>query len=1161
MTTLLDDEQLTELKNIIIDRGLTGSRHLLFAGIDDRFVQALREEETGIGQMRSDLTRLSELPYLALDRAKPINPPLRQYLKNIVERLGGRQEADAVNALLSIVETRSQAVADIVGRLLDALALAHPSTATITAVTNANGTAMAQLGPDTGAWRTWAVALHDAALRDAHARLVELARDAADGEARAELDRCLERRTDWLAAVRDAADVHLFIEVPTTTRQLSWADVVESARATTAAVIADLAAVAGTQGAVGHDEVRVQRPRLDGVLADFAAGDCPALVLAGDSGVGKTSLVIGWASALADDGHAVVLLTGARLRPEDVWEQVRNDLDVPDAPDWLHAVGRSATHAGKRLYVIVDAANEYLDDRVAPADLFAAVNRRLDDLPDGVRIVVTFNQSSWSRVRPKVEPAIRWQRFFRSGADLAVTVPGFDDDELERAWARCQEVFGVMTPLLELPGLLRAQIHNPALMMLTATTFRASKVPQREIAAAIDLFRRYLELRTRSSPDPDREFLSDLSLGMYTEQRSPIPTRLLTQLERLKQHVSDQPDSVYARLLDNGVLRRVDLPREVPPDSVEYAVAQFGAYVLAGALRLEHHTSAGALEAARAHMDEFPLIVETIRILVSDVDDPGELIALADDARPLMRDVLVDALAELSHADPDTVSRVVHTLVSGAEMTKEQRRTGLLAAFAVSIATSGLDLRKVFVDIARGNDDALRQEARDVLYLIWRTHPRFTYQLLDAMADEVPSINLAATRRVVGFMGDLSITLYTNHPGWAVGKPTSDLWHKVAVERLHADRLDVVGIRNLVRWVADRVFSRKIFDGFLLNDPSAVRQIFSLGDAEKRPLREGVQLLEPDADISSAASHDLLATLLDAPWEMFRLLGAQAVAVHAVSHFEVAEPVVRELHERLSRDGKLWLLTAFDVLLDETPSAWVPMLEDLAAATLRDHPELRTDVQLGFLGQPLALDQLLFAPALAYAKQGRGMPLIEELVASGLADRSVAIVGRCIDAVGRVGFHHPAAALDVLARVWDRVGDPARQAKAVSASVTDATMGALGSIRMLHRDLVDDFHHNMDASADWRRGVVVAEQSEANRERLRAQVLLLGLYNNGVHQAVCFPKMRRGLLQPIYLMLGEHTSLERATKQLTATAWTMFSEADFRVENWAEPPCADGPCQ
>src|SRR5947207_1921972 len=160
------------------------------------------------------------------------------------------------------------------------------------------------------------------------------------------------------------------------------------------------------------------------------------------------------------------------------------------------------------------------------------------------------------------------------------------------------------------------------------------------------------------------------------------------------------------------------------------------------------------------------------------------------------------------------------------------------------------------------------------------------------IADTIELIKPFQARRLVSFLGGPSITLYTSRPGWEVGKPTSDLWYRVAVERLLVTTVAspaFAPVRALAFAVGNKQFSEKILRGFLVDDPHSVDRVFGLDDAAKAPFVQSLDLLDPAAAIDDAAT-DRLATLLGSDLDVFRLLAAQVLAVHAVADFAGTQP-------------------------------------------------------------------------------------------------------------------------------------------------------------------------------------------------------------------------------------------------------------------------------
>jgi hypothetical protein len=1163
MTELLQDDERFKLIGAAVSAGDSflpdGTRQLRLAALDRAFAASLPRRDDDLSQFRSDFETMGGLPYLVTHEGQ-LQVPLAQYLQASAVQLGPRMEAQIFAEVSQSVQARAGPAIQAVTALLSALAAAVSKEALV-GVAGGAGVDLSGFDLDRTPVSVWALALHVAA-RDG--RLDQFLQAAGGAAPSPDLAAALAQRPEWGPAVRDASPAHLLLEEQGGAPAITWDRVFAAARTATERSIADLTAKVGDRSVVYDAATFEVRAALDQRLAEFLASPARVLIVTGEAGSGKTCLVAHWAEQLLAGGHAVVMVRGATLGGTDVWGTVARALGM-DAATWLDQVGPLASDARRSVAVVVDGANEVVGAG-GPLGLFDQVNGRLDDVPAGVHVVITLTDPSWRRIARQRAAAISGAYYFQpeGGGDIALTVTGFDDAELEAAWTKYRQKNAIPTPLNELPMGLRRQLRNPSMMELVAETFAGGAVPQGEVEAAIGLFQAYYRRKTLEGGQTDQEFLRQLALAIYTLKLLPVPEGKLQDLDAIKGYLDTNAPSPYLRMLDEAVLRQVDVAPNVPPAAVEYAISRFGAWVLAGALRMKYDTRLEAVGAAADCLPDFPPIADTVRLLLQWPEPPAvaatELTELAGDRRPEVRDMVAEALAEMSGREADFVSDQVNQLVGSAAAAggRERQRVGLRAAYLVTEGEFELDLTRVFTDIAKGDDAVLRQETQNMLYLTWRRHPRFVYDLMARIADTIELIKPLQARRLVEFLGSLSITLYTSHPGWEVGKPTSDLWYGVAVQRLHITTVAspaFAPVRALAFAVGNKQFSERILRGFLVDDPRSVDRVFRLDDAAKAPFVQSLDLLDPAGVVDDAAT-DSLATLLGSDLDVFRLLAAQVLAVHAVVNFAGTASVVGGLWDRLDQGGRLWLSTAFCSLLETTPPQWVGMLEDLTRRTATAHPEVLDGLDAGYLGK-IRLDQLLFPLALAYAKQGAEMPLLHEFVVDGLGAGKRLRVARCLRAMGRVGFHYPAPVLAQLAAWWDVVGKLAGD----PGDPRNELVTALATIRLLHLDEVDDFLLDVEASPAFGAAVRGALREGVDDKLIYDQVTLLGLYTNGVHQAVCFPKMRNGLLIPIYRLLATEKSLRTAVRKLTRDAWDMLVVAGFKVENWMEPASPDGPCR
>jgi hypothetical protein len=1143
---LLDDEDIRRLIEAGINSGksFTGSavRRVLLGRIDRGYAATLPNVDNDRGQLESDLRVLADLPYLVSKQKGDLQIPLDAYLMQTYGQLSPLDDAQVFLDMRDQVLTRAtwrHPLEELLDALVEAIPAVPPDD--LVAVASAAGVDLAGFDLDRAPTATWALALHVAS----RAKALDALLKAANERSTPRLIAAMEQKPAWAEAVHEAWGALLKLEVGPGAPVLLWQQVLERSTAVTDAALLDF---------VTYDpETFVPRSAVDEQLEAFRSVGVKVLVVSGESGSGKSSLMARWAKQLLDEGDAVVLLRGAVLGERDLLERLRSVLHL-ESEDWARRLEVAATDAERQVVVIIDGVND-----VAEADeatgLFAWLSQNADRFPGKVRFVLTVLEPTWRRVARK--PWIASADYYRPvDREVGVALPRFDDSELELAWTGYRVKHGIPTPLSELPSGLRRHVRNPSMMKIVAETFAGGPVPADETQTALKLYRTYYRQRTERGAS-DREFLRQLSLAIYQTLRSPIPLATLHELDGLGDYLKAQPHSAYQWMLDTSVLREIELGQEMPQNAVEYSVSRFGAWVLAGALRSRYSTRREAILAVIQFLPQFPPLADTVSLLLRWEEPTSvneDLVELGGHESPDVRELVAEALAEISSTQPDAVSKTVRDLVAAPSAHgRESQRTGLRAAYLVTVARSHLDLSDVFLGIAKGNDESLRREALDTLYLTWEQHPRFVYDLMTAMAEQIEIKHLAVAHHLIEFLGGLSITLYTTHPGWDVGKPTSDLWYGVA-QRLQLSKAAsplLAPVRRLVFAAGNRQFSKRVFNGFLLSDPRSTERMFRLSEFEKRPFVDAIELLEPAAELDEAACRSL-DLLLRSDLGMFNLLAAQVIAVHSLANLEATSSVVEDLWQRQELDGRLWLLTAFSVLLETTPAAWVDLLEDLTRRTAVAHPEILGGVELGYVGDA-GLDQLLFPLGLAYGKRHTDMPVLTEFLAAALDGDKPEQARRCVRTLGMVGFYHPRPVLQQLGSQWERiVASCDRQ-----PTFQDELIRALATIRVLHLDEIDNFLLDMDAPS----GFAVRVRAGVDLARLYEQVNLLGLYNNGVHQAVCFPKMRNGLLKPIYRLLAESADLRRATHDLTRLAWEMLVAAEFKLENWAEPPGEGGPCR
>jgi hypothetical protein len=564
-------------------------------------------------------------------------------------------------------------------------------------------------------------------------------------------------------------------------------------------------------------------------------------------------------------------------------------------------------------------------------------------------------------------------------------------------------------------------------------------------------------------------------------------------LAHLPQHLAAWPERLYALM--------------TTPGFADAQMARFGnAQATANGFRI-------ALEVARAS---------------GDVETAGRLLdILAASPRLELRGLCVEGLVSLHTQAPEYVIRKIRHLLSASSA--DAWRVGLKAAYTIGPAAKG-----VFRWIALQGSLRLRQSAVYALYLRWSpASGNFTSELMDDLSRQVRLTQPLRTRRILEFLADLSITIYINNcdePG--VAQHTSDLWHLVIVSRLHLTLLSHPRIDHLLGRALGRMFGKRILAGALSSDVQDPMRFFSASAEQKALFRGIVPYVDPTTDVRERL--DRMRELFRSDIAGFRNLAQVVLAVQAYAHPREMVPWVRQLAAGLDDAPRLCLLLSFNVLIPDAPREWIPLLEDLTAGFLAAGPQVTADA-----GLPPAFDVPLLPLGLAYAKAGGSMPRLVGWLSDALAAGDDELANRLISWLVPVGLYHPRPVFRTLLDA----GVPLSEER-----VRSSVVAALAGMRTLHSDEVDDFLERNGA------GELIAEVSaRSDVELVRRYIAVIGYYNNVVHQAVRYPRMRYGLLIPCLTELVNADSPGAFIRRISVISLALLRGADYRVINWTLP--------
>jgi hypothetical protein len=964
--------------------------------------------------------------------------------------------------------------------------------------------------------------------------------DAAVTDGRlAIFNRCSNDERDWGVPVLylRTEEAIIFPKPQVAEEHNTWADVLERAHEQATRVLQVVAGTPERPGAFIPDAY-AQRAA-ESALGAFLGSPASAIIVIGDSGIGKTNMLCHWASDLLAAQQAVLLYSCGQLSGPDIERTIAQDLSLKSADEVVPALERIsalAVQQGRQLVLIFDALNEYRDgDHAGPEALLKNINVLVGHLPhQNVRLVLSCNTATWKQLE-RLGASLFESRYFQPAPGESVLLLDlFTPAEFADAYERYRSYFHLQTPLAALPDALRERLRKPLLLRMLAEVWAGKEIPTALTSLTLGIFRRYYEERVQRRRD--RLFIDDLAAEMLDQRRSTLRVDDLARNERLSAEiVADAADLSYYRLLDAGILTETsgDL---VQGDTVQFTYMQVGAYAIALYLLRHVQDDAGLLSTITRLAHEtraFPLAWDTARTLLLIQKNAAVLAGLAQSTDVELRELAVESLVEIYANEPDAGTELIKQILQLDS--EEARRTGLKAAYYLGAASND-----IFLWVATKGSPELRQAAKDTLYLIWRTNPAFTFGLLNELVSRIGLSAILDLRNMVEFAIALPITIYINHcDRTELIDQLTTLYYELYKNRLHLDLLNTgmlgPGFEKLFFQAVAMAFSQPTLEAILLTEFAPAAQFFDMPSAERACLKRMAALLDPQAELALARAE--LAAMLGSDVLFFKLVAALVLAIHSYHDFATTRPLIEELYGEINGIGRLWLLLSFAVLLPDTPPDWLPFVEELTRRLIAEHAALYYGDEPSLLER---FDIMLLPLGLAYGKHGMAMPYFEQLMRDGASHSDQRQMERCIAGMAVVGFYYPEAVFQTLRAAIPDLAAPALQAVLVRL---------LSVIRVLHFDAVDIFLRQIGASEDFQRQVSIA----ADVALVHSYITWLGLYNNAVHSSLFYPKMRNLLSVAALDILADAGKPEDFIARFTVSSVRAAREADYRFVEWTRP--------
>ncbi|MBV8299854.1 MAG: hypothetical protein JO083_09965 [Candidatus Eremiobacteraeota bacterium] len=288
-------------------------------------------------------------------------------------------------------------------------------------------------------------------------------------------------------------------------------------------------AAAETAAFATYDETLFVAPPEAAQVAAFFAQPLGGMLLVGQSGLGKSTLLCEAYLRRLRAGDFALFLTGRQLRTPSFEATLSyyalKGMDRLKVS--LQSLERFLAESGTQLVVFVDAVNEYTGEG-GPLALLESIVAFVDgETLRNVRVVATCRIETWARFRERsmARRPLAGGRFF---GDDAVALGDFGDEALRaRLYARYREAYHLApSSYRKLGAGVRALLRLPLMMALIAETYgsTAAGAPPARVPGEVDYFRLFARLTQRKLGDAQqfvaeddpraKYFTSDLRRGL-----------------------------------------------------------------------------------------------------------------------------------------------------------------------------------------------------------------------------------------------------------------------------------------------------------------------------------------------------------------------------------------------------------------------------------------------------------------------------------------------------------------------------------------------------------------------------------------------------------------------------------------------------------------------
>lgn len=506
-----------------------------------------------------------------------------------------------------------------------------------------------------------------------------------------------------------------------------------------------------------EDEHYLERVSINDELRKFLRSPQRGMLIIGDAGVGKTSLLCHWSAILQEESDAIVLLHDCRdfkasgLKWKDVERRLVRDLGLRFQGEdgtllqmalekQLRAMRPASNSA--QLVFLFDALNEHPE---ADKLLEVVANHLVStEMPSWLKVIVTCRSEPWERLLKYHVPPTSQSFFYKFGeAGEPIMMSHFSDEEARQAYT---EKYRLKPEFSTLPIPLQKLFTDPLMLGLAHQVYGESGLPSDLHQNKI--LREYICTLAPDSAEgvsKERRFLTELLKLMYEKERTEVTLAEAAQNPILQDAYSSQmllPDNPYIQLVsdllrDSGTGIAVTFRYE---RVFEFALAE---YILRPEAEAQNWNLQWFVSKVK-QSNEYPSLWGAMRsLLVEYLGDLKEcehqtIESFARYDLYEMGQLLTEALVILaSRVEYNTKIRdSLNSLVHPTIMKASSRSDALMGEVAISVARR-LGWTDVFENGARSPLVTIRIASVQAIYYVWRRNKQEGVALMTRIASLV----------------------------------------------------------------------------------------------------------------------------------------------------------------------------------------------------------------------------------------------------------------------------------------------------------------------------------------------------------------------------------------------------------------------------------------